>query len=149
MSHNPIVIPNINPSVLQVLTIQAASKFCYLWFLRVCEGYLLRLGLGLQLDCQAVAHWGGIINRSGFKSQTISGFLRPNYTGHITCCFCKTSKWVCLGCFCVFLFPVNVFFYRASIFELKIDVLASRTCITSINLVCDYSFLIIKLMYTY
>jgi len=72
--------------------------------------------------------------RSNFKSETIFGFLSPNY---------KISKRACLASFCV-LYCLLAFFNLISIFELKIDVLVSRTNVTSVNLVCDCRLLVFK-----
>ena len=52
---------------------------------------------GLPIRCTVGRRWGVIITRPAFKSEAILGFLSPNYRGHVTWFFRKTSKWHCLA----------------------------------------------------
>ena len=70
---------------------------------------------------------------------------QPKIHGVCYFIFCKTSKRACLASF-----QVLISFYLASIFELKIDVLVSRTRVTSVYLVHGYRFSkITEEIYTY
>ena len=48
---------------------------------------------GLPISRILGRRWDVFITRSDFRSEAIFGFLNPNYRGHVTYFFCKTSKW--------------------------------------------------------
>ena len=91
---------------------------------------------GLPDSCTLGRCWHVVITRSDFKSGTVLDSSAQTTWGMLLDFFVKSQKGL-VWPVSHFVFFVSVF-CLVSIFELKIDVLVSRTRITSVNVVCNY-----------
>ena len=81
------------PFVVGTAYAKAASGVCLVNFPPSLSPYEKELGVrkscpsltaGLPVSCTFRPRWDAVIIRSGFKSETIFGFLSPDYTGKHT-----------------------------------------------------------------
>ena len=108
--------------------------------------HLLYSQIYLQMDCPSVRHWAYVsIFAVDVCFQIWDQFWIPHWkcTEHFSGIFVKPQNgfvWPVFTFFFDFLFVISI---KHRFFELKIDVLASRTCILSVNQVRDHRFSII------